>query len=116
MAFNKDNIWKPTPEERTAAIQAALEERARIIQEAIRNGATVQYITSRITLNEQETHIMYGNDDICTIDTTIPKDITMCIKRGWKIIGVTYYADTKILAGIICEAKSKHVSIRNVKE
>ena len=45
MAFNSDNQWNPTPEEREAARVAAQEERERIIQQAINDGASVQYIT-----------------------------------------------------------------------
>lgn len=116
MAFNKDNIWKPTPEERMAAKQAKIEERTRIVQEAIRNGATIQYITSHLTSDEQETHITYSNNGVCIADTTIPKDITTFIKKGWKITSVTYYANSQIIAGITCEAKNKHISVRNVKE
>ena len=44
MAFNSDNQWNPTPEEREAARVAAQEERERIIQQAINDGASVHYI------------------------------------------------------------------------
>lgn len=116
MAFNRSNIWNPTPEERAAAKQAAQEERERIIQQAINNGAKVQHITSRLTSEEWETHISYGYDNICTIDTTIPSDITECIKKGWNIRQITYYKGTNQIVGIVCEAKSNNISIRNVKD
>jgi hypothetical protein len=38
-----------TLEERQAAFKAAQEERERIVQQAIQNGATVNYITSPVT-------------------------------------------------------------------
>lgn len=116
MALNNTNIWNPTPEERAAARQAAQEEREHIIKQAIQNGAKVQYMTSHLTSDEWETHISYGYDNICTIDTTIPSDITECIKKGWKITNLTYYEDTRTLAGIICKAKSNNISIRNVRD
>jgi hypothetical protein len=85
-----------TLEERQAIFKAAQEERERIIQEAINNGANVNYMTSRLTLDEQETHILTCIDGSCIIDTTIPSDIKLCIKRGWKITSVTYYKDMTI--------------------
>lgn len=104
-----------TTEERQALFKAAQEERERIIQEAIKNGATVNYTTSRLTLDEQETHILTGIDGSCIIDTTISSDIKLCIKRGWKITSVTYYKDTDQIAGMTFEGKSNDISIRNVK-
>lgn len=103
-----------TSEERQAIFKAAQEERERIIQEAINNGANVNYMTSRLTLNEQETHILTCVDGSCIIDTTIPSDIKLCIKRGWKITSVTYYKDTNQIAGMTFEGKSNGISIRNV--
>ena len=105
-----------TSEERIAMKQAAQEERERIIQTAIQNGATVQYLTSRLSSDEWETHIYYGYDGICTIDTTIPTDITNCIKRGWPIKIITYYKDTNQVAGLVCKAKSNNISIRSVAD
>jgi hypothetical protein len=107
--------WNPTPEERAAVRQAAQEERERVIQQAIKNGASIQYMTSRITQDEQETHIGWTLDGKCMIDTTIPKDITKCIKRNWKIKSITYYANTDIIAGLVCEGKSNNITISNIK-
>ena len=104
-----------TTEERQAMLKAAKEERDRIIQEAIRNGAAVDYMTSRLTLEEQDTHILLNNDNTCTIDTTIQSDINLCIKRGWEIVRVTYYKDTNQIAGMIFKGKSSDISIRSVK-
>lgn len=103
-----------TPEERQALFKAAQEERERIIQEAIKNGATVNYMTSRLTLDEQETHILTYTDGSCVIDTTMPSDIKLCIRRGWKITSVTYYKGTTQVAGMTFEGKSNGISIRNV--
>lgn len=103
-----------TSEERQAIFKAAQEERERIIQEAINNGAIVQYMTSRLTLDDQETHILTCVDGSCIIDTTIPSDIKLCIKRGWKITSITYYKDTNQIAGMTFEGKSNGISIRNV--
>lgn len=113
MAF--EHLTNMTAEEKLEAKRAALEERQRIIQQAIQNGATVNYLSARITSEEWETIISYGYDGICTIDTTIPSDITKCIKRGWKITSVTYYKDSKIVAGITCEATNKQISILSNK-
>lgn len=103
-----------TQEERNAIFQAAKEERERIIQEAINNGASVHYMTSRLTLDEQETHILMTNDDTCVIDTTIPSDIKLCIKRGWEITSITYYDNTDQVVGMTFRGKSNGISIRNL--
>ena len=103
-----------TSVERQAIFKAAQEERERIIQEAINNGAIVKYITSRLILDEQETHILTYADGSCIIDTTIPSDIKLFIKRGWKITSVTYYKDTNQIAGMTFKGKSNGISIRNV--
>lgn len=111
---NSTFFYGLTAEERQAIFKAAQEERERIIQKAINNGAIVNYITSRLTLDEQETHILTCADESCIIDTTIPSDIKLCIKRGWKITSVTYYKDTNQIAGMTFEGKSNGISIRNV--
>ena len=108
---NSFSISNLTPEERAAAKQAAQEKREQILQDAIHNGATVQYMTSRMTSEEWETHISWDNEGNAIIDTTIPKEITKCIKRGWTIVGITYYQDTNIVAGMIFKGKSNKISI-----
>ena len=109
MAF--EYLTNVSIEEKLAARLAAQEERERIIQKAIQNGVPVQYMTSRLTSDEQETHIMWDNDGNVIIDTTIPKDITKCIKRGWEIVSITYYKDTNTVSGMIFKGKSNKVSI-----
>lgn len=103
-----------TTEERQAIFKAAQEERERIIQQAINNGASVNYMTSRLTSDEQETHILTYIDGSCIIDTTIPSDIKLCIKRGWKITSVTYYKGTDQIAGMTFKGKSNGISIRSL--
>ena len=88
--MKSDFLANLTSEERQAIFKAAREERERTIQDAIKNGATVQYMTSRLSLDEQETYISMDNEGNCIIDTSIQSDINRCIKRGWKIIHVTW--------------------------
>ena len=103
-----------TPEERQAIFKAAQEERERIIQQAIQNGASVSYTSSHLTQDEQETHIYWDNEGNAIIDTTIPSDAKRCIKRGWKITSITYYKDTNQIVGMTFKGKSNGISIRNV--
>lgn len=110
-----NNLPTQTPEERAAIFAAAQEKRNQIIQDAIINGASVNYTTARLISEEWETHVYWDNDGSCIIDTTIPKDITKCINRGWKILNITYYAGTSIIAGLVCKGKSSDISIRNIK-
>lgn len=112
MAF--EHLANMTAEERQAAKQAAQEERERIIKQAIQNGASVQYMTSRLTSEEWETHIYTNIAGECIIDTTNPTDIKLCIKRGWDIASITYYTDTNQVAGMVFKGKSNGISIRNV--
>lgn len=111
---NKRNFPILTRDERMANRQAAQEERERIIQEAIDNGAHVNYMSSKITQDEMETHIRINNDGECVIDTTIARDITKCIKRGWKIERITYYQGTKQVVGMTFVGSASNISIRNV--
>lgn len=105
-----------TPEERVAAKQAAQEKRERAIQSAIQNGASVKYLTTHLTSEEYETHIYWDNMGNTIIDTTIPKDITKLIKRGWQITSITYYKDANIIAGMIFKGKSNGVSLKNLNK
>lgn len=103
-----------TPEERQAAKIAAQEERERIIRKAVQHGAKVNYMNTRLSLEEQETHIYTNVSGECIIDTTIPTDIKRCIRRGWKITSITYYKDNNQIAGMTFKGKSNGVSIRNL--
>lgn len=113
MAIN--NLPVRTPEEIAADRIAAQERKDRTIQEAINNGATVQYLKSRMTSEEWETHVYWDNDGNTIIDTTIPRDITKCLNYGWEITHITYYADTNSVAGLVCKGKSNNISIRKPK-
>lgn len=106
-----EHLKNITQEERKAILKAAQEERNRKIQEAIKNGAVVNYITSRISGEEQETHISLTNDGVCIIDTTIQRDITKFLKKDFTIISITYYKDTDTIAGIIFEGKNKTIGV-----
>lgn len=107
-----NNLPTQTQEERAAIFAAAQERRNQIIQDAINNGASVNYTTARLTSEEWETHVYWDNDGNTIIDTTIPKDITKCINRGWEITRITYYEGTNYVAGLICKGKSNDISIR----
>ena len=109
-----EQLLRVSLEDRLAAKVAAQEERERIIQQAIQDGASVKYLSSRLTSDECETHIHINTDDTCIIDTTISSDITLCIKRGWKITSITYYRDTNQIAGMTFVGKSNGVSIRSI--
>ena len=109
-----EHLTTLTAAEIQAAKQAAQEERTRIIKQAIQNGARVQYMTSRLTSEEWETHIYTNIAGECIIDTTNPTDIKLCIKRGWQITSVTYYRDTTQVAGMTFQGKANGISIRNV--
>lgn len=113
MAF--EYLTNITVEQKIAARQAASEERDRIIQQAINNGARVQYLSFKPSPEEEETHIYTDITGECIVDTTIPSDITKFIKRGWEITGVTYFKETNQVIGITCRGKSKNISIRNVE-
>ena len=110
-----DALKNLTPEERMAARQMAQEERERIIQKAIDDGAKVNYVSTRIPIESWETHIYANNDNECTIDTTIPRTMTKCLKRGWKIDSITYLKDTDQIVGMIFTGDAKYISICNVK-
>lgn len=110
-----NNLPIHTPKERAAIRAAAQERKEQILQEAIRNGASVNYTDCHLTQEEWETHIMYGIGGTCIIDTTLPKDITKCLNRGWKITAITYYTDNNQVAGLVCEGKTNDVSIRKIK-
>ena len=111
MAF--EHLSNITSEERQAAKEAAQKERQRIIQEAINNGATIQYITAPLSGDEMETHINISSDNTVIIDTTISSDIRKFIDGGWKITAVTYYEDR--VCGITCKADHRRgITIRTL--
>ena len=111
MAF--EHLINMTAEEKLAAKIAAQEKRNKIIQQAIENGAHVQYMTVPLGSEEMETLISIGFDNTVIIDTTIGSDIRKLIDGGWKIISVTYY-DNRV-CGITCHSTHrKGITIRNL--
>lgn len=105
-------------EERSAIFQAAQEERQRKIQAAIDNGATVHYITSRLSSNEIETIINIDNNNNVFVDTTKRSDIILYLKRNWKITDITYYKDNNNnnqIIGMIFKGNAKNLTVRAVK-
>lgn len=70
-----------------------------------------QILTSRLTLDERETHFyIEGQKVIC--DSTEPKYFNKCLRQGWTPIARTVYADGTV-CGMILEAPAKAISIRN---
>lgn len=108
-----EHLTNITAEEKLAARQAAQERRDQIVQQAIQNGAQVQYITAPFSGEEMETLINIGFDGSVIVDTTIGSDIRKLIDGGWKIISVTYYEDR--VCGIMCHSTHrKGITIRNL--
>lgn len=103
-----------TRDEIIASQRAAQEERERIIQEAIDNGAKVNYVNSKISQDEMETHIRINYEGECVIDTTLSRDIVKCIKNGWKITSITYYKDTKQVVGMTFIGNTSNLTIRKI--
>ena len=72
-----------------------------------------QILTSRLTLDERETHFYIdGQKVIC--DSTEPKYFNKCLRQGWTPIAKTAYTDGTV-CGMILEAPAKAISIRNAK-
>ena len=49
-------------------------------------------ITSKIAVNERETHI-YRCDDGWMMDSTVPKDYNAAMRKGWVPVAQTVYED-----------------------
>lgn len=111
MAFK--HLTNITAEEKLAAKIAAQERRDEIVQQAIQNGARVQYITTPLSGEEMETLININFDNTVIVDTTIGSDIRKLIDNGWEITSVTYYEDR--VCGISCKADHRRgITIRNL--
>ena len=88
MANNLKNL---TPEDRERAREEGKRKRQEIITQAIADGACVNFYPTSITEEERETLIqMDGMDQKATIHTSIQRDMTKLISRGWKITSITY--------------------------
>lgn len=82
---------KLSPEEFARATEEARIRKQQRISEAIKAGASVQYINCSLSSEERETIINISEiDGTATIESTIQRDITKCINKGWKINGITY--------------------------
>ena len=111
MAF--EHLISMTAEEKLAAKIAAQERRDEIVQQAIQNGAHVQYLTTPLSGEEMETLININFDNTVIVDTTIGSDIRKLIDNGWEITSVTYYEDR--VCGISCKANHRRgITIRTL--
>lgn len=90
-----------TSEQRAEFRARAAAERQVKIDAAIKNGAKVQHISVPISGDEQETIMTRTPTGETVIDTTVPKDITRCLKAGYPIKDVTYYEGRVV--GLRCE-------------
>lgn len=68
-------------------------------------------ITSKITVNERETHI-YRCDDGWVMDSTVPKDYNAAMRKGWVPVAQTVYEDGTV-CGMVLKAIPSAVTIRN---
>lgn len=68
-------------------------------------------ITSKIAVNERETHI-YRCDDGWMMDSTVPKDYNAAMRKGWVPVAQTVYEDGTV-CGIVLKAIPSAVTIRN---
>lgn len=123
MANENLNSYRPSTEELVAAKKAAREEKQSRIKEAIKNGARINYANTILTEDEKETIINIESDNTVIIDTTIPKDITKCLKGNWEIIGITYnrkfIKDEDCFAGLLgvtFKGSRNNIIIRTCKE
>lgn len=108
---------RPNKEEMAAAREEKKASRLKKINEAVKHGATVNYVTCPILGPEQETHITIDIDGNLDIDTTLSPDINKCIDSNYEIVAITYYKgisenyDGRI-AGIRFKADRKCLTFR----
>lgn len=76
-----------------------------------------QIIKSQLTPDERETlfNILYAEDDVVYMDTTILKDYNRAIKQGWELLAQYVYEDGSVAGGQF-KAPRRCLSIRNTKE
>jgi hypothetical protein len=80
-----------TSKDREQAREEGKRKKQEIIAKAISDGATIHYNSMSITDEERETLIqMDYMDQTATVYTSIQRDMTKLIARGWKIISITY--------------------------
>ena len=82
---------RPSKEEMAAAREEAKRKKQEIISKAISNGAEIYYCPMSLIEEERETLICMNEAENKTIaHTSIQKDMTKLISRGWKITSITY--------------------------
>jgi hypothetical protein len=86
-----NNLKYLTTEDRERAREEAKRKKQNIISQAITDGACVNFCPVSITEEERETLIQMDDmDQKATIHTSIQRDMTKLISRGWKITSITY--------------------------
>lgn len=91
MAYEHLTLNRPSKEEMAAAREEAKRKKQAIIAKAISNGASIQYCPTGLVEEERETLICMNEAEKKTIvHTSIQKDMTKLISRGWNIISITY--------------------------
>lgn len=70
-------------------------------------------VTSRLSVEERETVIVYDNiDKKWRVDTTLPKHMNRFKKQGWTQTAEYVYEDGSVCGGVF-EASDKGITIRN---
>lgn len=73
---------------------------------------TIQ-VTSRLSVEERETVIVYDNiDKKWRVDTTLPRHVNRFKKQGWTQTAEYVYEDGSVCGGVF-EASDKGITIRN---
>ena len=71
---------------------------------------TTKTITSRISVNERETHI-YRDEKGWVMDSTVPKDFNAALRKGWEPVAQTVYEDGTV-CGMVLRAMPSAITIR----
>lgn len=91
MAYEHLTLNRPSKEEMAAAREEAKHKRQEIVAKAISNGAVIHYYPTSLMEEERETLICINEAEKKTvIHTSIQKDMTRLISRGWEITSITY--------------------------
>lgn len=70
-------------------------------------------VTSRLSVEERETVIVYDNiDKKWRVDTTLPKHVNRFKKQGWTQTAEYVYEDGSVCGGVF-EGSEKAITIRN---
>ena len=91
MAYEHLYMNRPSKEEMATAREEAKLRKQEIITQAIANGAYVNFYPTSLIEEERETLINIDDvDKVAIIHTSIQRDMTKLISRGWKITSITY--------------------------